>query len=221
MYLVGPGCMQATVHMWRSQDNFQEVPSQTQMGSCGGTCSALNFPSSYIKGPDSVSVFLVLTSTLPHLSSPMLIINNCSPSSSSLVCHLCWFCMLPHARFIVLEGNSGPHTCQSSVCHWHPVLARSLLSLVLWPQQCSGHTGTLSCLSPWWRHSSPETLWLSIIIISLVFFFHWGPLSFHCTWLAKPRFLWFLPCLHWICSCVSLNITGRDHTHLPWHAFFS
>lgn len=96
--------------------------------------------------------------------------------------------------------------------------ARSL-SLVLWPQQYSGTLELLACLSPWWLHSSPKTPWLNIIIIPLVFFFHWGPLLFHCAWLAKPWFLWFLPCLHWICSCGFLDITGRDHTHLPGTPF--
>lgn len=54
-----------------------------------------------------MSLFLILTSTLPHLFFPMLFINNYSPSRSSLVYHLRWSCLLPHAPFTDLKSKTG------------------------------------------------------------------------------------------------------------------
>lgn len=107
------------VHMWRSQDNFQEVPYQTH----SQTYWHMLYPLSHLTALNSpvpmervvillrfllhMSQFLILTSTLPHLFFPMLFINNYSPSRSSLVYHLRWSCLLPHAPFTVLKSKTG------------------------------------------------------------------------------------------------------------------
>lgn len=190
--------------------------------------AALNFPSYSMKGRDSttipaahISVFLILTSTLPHLSSPVFIINSCSPSTSSLVYHCAGPVCFPMPRLPrFLKSKTGASHMLVKCYHWQwqcvyspsSSLFSIATSAVLWLWTLE----LLACLSPWWLHSSPETPWLNIVIIALVFFFTEG-LSHSCL-IGSCDF--YFVCTGSVAVYLWLLLEYYTHTFLE-HAFFS
>lgn len=130
--------------------------------------------------------------------------------------------MLPHAPFAPFpeEQNRGlTHASQvlpltMTMC-LQPILF-SLFSIatsaVLWLWTLE----LLARLSPWWLHSSPETPWLNIVIIALVFFFTEG-LSHSCL-IGSCDF--YFVCTGSVAVYLWLLLEYYTHTFLE-HAFFS
>lgn len=154
--------------------------------------------------------FLLRTSlssfTLPHLSSPVRMINNWSPSAGLVFYHLCWSYVLCRPHIYKTEDQNWDLTqivvSTNSTSPAHFLLFSIVTSAIL---QAHWHFQPVS--PPWWLHPSLKTLWLNIIIIPLV--------SLISSWLVKPWSLLIPPCPHWICSCVSLTYWKRPHTTLP------
>lgn len=152
-------------------------------------------------------------------SSPGLLTNSCS-SSISLMFSTCagLACSLAHACNTEKQ-NWSLTQCLPLTAHLQPIVLSSVQTSAI----LQAHWGFHRVSPPRWLHSSPKTPWLTpIIIIPLVFFFHWGSLI--SSWLVGKTMIPANSILSNLCPQLCICLLLEEITlypSLPGNTFFS